>query len=273
MSINKSYRYILCGLTLLSLSACGSIPLKPFGTKSDKVIVTNNTENASEPTALVPVQKQNTINQTRASNIDSSIDIFDLELNPNYRRNVAQPSDRATAPSSSSSVLQYGEEFKTADTSVTIYGLDGDVPPHIGAQPYGHNNVPPVQAHNQGYGQSYDQSLGSVAGQIFFKHGSSRLGSGDLRKIKSLAEKAKFAPVNHITIEGFASKPTQAGTNTTQAHILNLRQSMKRSEKVSKALIRQGVPGEKLKTVSWGASKATGNNTQDRRVDVVIGER
>ena len=109
--------------------------------------------------------------------------------------------------------------------------------------------------------------------QIFFKFGSSRLGSGDENKISRFAEKAKFAPVNRVTVEGYASRPTQAGTGTVEAHVLNLKQSMNRSFAVSKSLMRKGLPNEKIKTVSHGSANATGDEQQDRRVDMFMGDR
>ena len=229
---------------------------------------------------------------------------------PRVSREVDIESPRAAAeefnPSfnkSYDSNAQYSaSSFEPSDSSVTIYGLDDDYSTNYqvnnqgsdqfassySAQPIpqptfgGHDSS--VEIFEAGYGAGYTPNNSSTygynvgsgtsgpAGQIFFKHGSSRLGSGDLNKISNLADQAKFAPVNYITVEGFASKPTQAGSNTAQAHIINLRQSLRRSEKVSKALVKKGVPGDKIKTVSWGASKATGNDAQDRRVDVVMGE-
>lgn len=157
-----------------------------------------------------------------------------------------------------------------SDPSVTIYSLDDQMP--MGAAPsYAmptYNNAglyPPMN--------SYGTMNQGTENQIYFKHGSSRLGSGDLRKLSDAAEQAKFAPVNRITVSGHASQPTQAGTQTVEAHILNLKESMNRSFAVSKTLMQKGVPAEKIKTVSWGATQPTGDESQDRRVDIVMGEQ
>ena len=156
-----------------------------------------------------------------------------------------------------------------ADPSVTIFPLDGPPP-----APYGN---PTNAGYDDGYGmpsveQGY-RGYNGAGGQIFFKNGSSRLGGGDLRQISSVAEQAKFAPVNRVTVAGYASRPTQAGSNTVEGHILNLKESMNRSFAVSKALMKKGVPAEKLKVVSWGSTKPTGNEAQDRRVDIIMGEQ
>ncbi len=288
MRKQKIYDSILCLFAVLSLSACESFQAKNILLKDHKLLSSSAGEAerqlkqegvtvASGSAGAVPnVQKR------LAKNTSSSVEIFDMELNRDYRRGVNPSAGRSSGPSlgvsvspsprqqpRASGVLMYGEAFETSDSSVTIYGLDGDVPPHIGASPYGNNNY---GARGSGVSASALSQSGG-GNQIFFKHGSSRLGSGDMRKISQFAETAKFAPVDYVTVAGFASRPTQAGSNSTQAHIINLRQSMKRSEKVSKALMRKGVPGEKIKTVSWGASKATGNNSHDRRVDMIVGEQ
>ena len=139
----------------------------------------------------------------------TSVEIFDLELNRDYRRGVNSSAGQSPRQQSrSSGGLMYGEAFNTLDSSVTIYGLDGDVPPHIGASPYGNNNYGA-----NGFGSSSVSASAltqSGGNQIFFKHGSSRLGSGDMRKISQFAETAKFAPVDYVTVAGFASRPTNA---------------------------------------------------------------
>lgn len=281
---NTLRRYVLCCLTLLSVSACDTLDWKNHGIFSSHAGESQHQAELNSPTPMPSAMPLDEMNDGNLSN--SSVEIFDMSLNPDYQRGVTPAPMMNDYNNAAMPVVPVGQAFgsmssiPSRDSSVTIYDLDG------GARPYQdiagqYNSVPydssvsiagttssPV-SYNTQYGTGY----GQVAGQIFFKHGSSRLGSGDLRKISSLAEQAKFAPVNYITVEGFASKPTQVGTDTTQAHIINLRQSMKRSEKVSKALVQKGVPGDKIKTISWGASKATGNNTRDRRVDVVMGER
>jgi outer membrane protein OmpA-like peptidoglycan-associated protein len=48
---------------------------------------------------------------------------------------------------------------------------------------------------------------------------------------------------------------------------------MNRSFAVSSALMKEGVSPDSIKTVSWGSARATGNDEQDRRVDISMGER
>ncbi|MEM6812517.1 MAG: OmpA family protein [Pseudomonadota bacterium] len=161
----------------------------------------------------------------------------------------------------------------TSTDNVTIYSLDDPgtlytprVETPIAASPMGM----PMSAQGQSqpvFGTSQaDES-------IFFKHGSSRLGSNDRQKISQFADQAKFAPVNKVTVEGYASRPTQVGSDSVKAHVLNLKESMNRSFAVSKSLIQSGLPQEKIKTVSYGSKRATGDDDFDRRVDLIMGER
>lgn len=157
----------------------------------------------------------------------------------------------------------YSGGVATADPSVTVFPVDGAVPVmHSG------RSVGPSDYHSQ---QTSNYNRGSHS--VYFRHGSSRLGRADKTILSDAAEKARFAPVDHITVVGYASRPTQAGSNSRQSGILNLKESMNRSFEASKTLIQQGVPAEKIKTVSWGSGRATGNQQTDRRVDVVMGDQ
>ena len=274
---NKLSNSLLSCLAVVALSGCESLHYSNVNIKDHNIFSTNagtaqSQMDASNMTSMPGASSVvgGSAGGMQLSNADEqsspSVEIYDMELNPEYNRGA----QAGMSPMMNQSPMQpqmqmgqgYGGFMPASDSSVTIFNLDGGAP----------MNAPQYNAGQVGYTQNaYGNN--QVAGQIFFKHGSSRLGSGDMRKISNLAEQAKFAPVNYVTVEGFASRPTNAGSHSTQAHIINLRQSMKRSEKVSKALVHKGVPGEKIKTVSWGSSKATGDNARDRRVDVVMGER
>ncbi len=195
---------------------------------------------------------------------------------------VSQPVTRM-AQQNYGTLPNYDYQITNASNGdVTVYSLDGAEPaitpriePNMSpapviAMPIG-NTYQPL-ANNQ-FNQQTIMRGGRVDEQIFFKFGSSRLGSVDQQKISAFADTAKFAPINRVTVEGYASKPTQAGIGTVESHILNLKESMNRSFAVSKSLMRNGLPAEKIKTVSYGSTMATGNDQQDRRVDMIMGER
>ncbi len=244
-------------IAAIGLSACGTF----LDQKQPDVDVRMRSDDGSVMTPMAPALRSE--NESGASYSSDSVTINDFNAYPEIPRPTYQ---------NNTGMGYAGGTVPTADSSVTIFALDGDVAPM--AQEY-------AQGYDGGYGydapmnqmSGYNSSYGGGEGQIFFKNGSSRLGSGDMNKLSRVAEQARFAPVNRITVEGYASRPTQAGTQTVEAHILNLKESMNRSFAVSKTLMQKGVPAEKLKTVSWGSTKASGNDTQDRRVDVVMGER
>ena len=236
----KSYRYLIVLISIFTLSACGHM-----GTASKDVDVVSTQDNGSSTPVMTAPPIQNT---------KSNYGVL-----PNFDYQVTNASNG----------------------NVTVYSLDG-APPAITPRIEANMSPSPVVAQpiGQFYASSNPQSYSrssrgsSVADeQIFFKNGSSRLGRIDKQKISRFADAAKFAPVNRVTVEGYASRPTQRGTNTVEGHILNLKESMNRSFAVSKSLIQNGLPAEKIKTVSYGSTKATGNHAQDRRVNMIMGER
>ena len=305
MSIKSKYRLVFCLFAVLSVSACEKFHLDMLKVSNHDLFTTHageaqyqaeheamNKTGQSSRGDVTPLPVQNPSRQSAmpaavGSIETNSVEIFDMEPIAGYTRGGSPQQQQAPAyntqpPMAAQSSVQVnpimggnGQGQFAADKSVMIYGLDGqevqsgfDFSGSMARTPVG-QSYSDNSFSSRGSRASF--STASAGNQILFKHGSSRLGRGDIRKISGMAEEAKFAPVDYISVEGYASRPTQYGRNTTQAHIINLRQSMKRSEKVSKALIAKGVPGEKIKTVSWGATRATGNNRFDRRVDVNIG--
>lgn len=114
-------------------------------------------------------------------------------------------------------------------------------------------------------------SVGAARSSVYFPYGSSSLDRESRVALNSVAEKAKFAPVDRVSVEGYASKPTQVA-DPVKSKILNLKESMNRAQAVSQNLIEEGVPAEKIKTVAWGDTKpSSGNEAAERRVDIITG--
>lgn len=259
--MNRYFSYAFVASSLVLLSACGTF--LDTKTHSPKVDVQMRSDNGNLITPMPPALKSD------GEGYDPHRGMGEMTVSA--MNNNRQPAFQPPMPAPMLPT-NYGGGLPTSDSSVTVFSLDGDIAPV--AQEYIHDNG---ATSNVGYmpviGDMAANYSGNAQGQIFFKHGSSRLGSGDMRKLSNVADQAKFAPVNRITVEGYASQPTQAGSQTVESHVLNLKESMNRSFAVSKTLIQKGVPAEKVKTVSWGATKSSGNNKQDRRVDIVMGER
>jgi len=111
---------------------------------------------------------------------------------------------------------------------------------------------------------------GYTPSQIFFKHGSSRLGGGDKQVLRQVADQAKFAPVDRVRIEGHASARTGVA-DPVESKIVNLKESMNRAFNVSSQLMRDGVPAEKIQTTVWGDTQNSGEEAYNRRVDIITG--
>lgn len=180
------------------------------------------------------------------------------------------------------------------DPSVTIYPLDGyaaypgdlrPAPMMAGGGREWPNSILPV-------GKTYDSAMtpppdsfggdqpmaieggklaprvGTTVSNVYFKYGSARLDGSDKTALGNVAEAAKFAPVDRVSIEGHASAPTQTN-DPVKSKILNLKESMNRTNAVSQELIQRGVPAEKIKAVAWGDTKPSGGSeAAQRRVDI-----
>lgn len=105
---------------------------------------------------------------------------------------------------------------------------------------------------------------------VYFKHGSSRLGSIDRAKIKELAERLKAASQSVVVI-GHASQRTGI-KNPVTSKSANLTMSAKRATAVMNELARHGVKARQLNVSAEGDTKSGGKETeaQDRRVDILF---
>jgi len=151
------------------------------------------------------------------------------------------------------------------DPRVTVYPLDGDYSAYPVAPSWPNATLPinpmPVSGPRTSAGRT----------SIYFPHGSANIEGKDQAVLLEAVEAAKFAPVDRVIVEGYASQQAQTG-DPVRAKILNLKESLKRASTVSEQLIEQGVPAEKIKTVGWGDTKPSGGDeAQERRVDIVTG--
>lgn len=105
--------------------------------------------------------------------------------------------------------------------------------------------------------------------RVYFGYGSSTLNGANHAALNTIAENAKFAPVDRVMVEGHASSAAQS-KDIVAAKIMNLKQSMDRAAAVSGALMQKGVPAEKIKTVAWGDTMPYGQGeAAQRRVDII----
>ncbi len=105
--------------------------------------------------------------------------------------------------------------------------------------------------------------------RVYFGYGSATLNGANHAALNTIAETAKFAPVDRVMVEGHASSAAQS-KDIVAAKIMNLKQSMDRAAAVSGALMQKGVPAEKIKTVAWGDTMPYGQGeAAQRRVDII----
>lgn len=201
-----------------------------------------------------------------------SVEIYDLD-------NATQ----AGAP-----IASVQPDFKgipmATDPRVTIYPLDnnGGYPGQYAAAPQQTwpNSILPMGNMTASPAGWDDQPMKISGGRlspvvtparssVYFPYGSAKIDRENNNALSSVAENAKFAPVDRVSVEGFASKRAQTN-DPVKAKILNLKESINRAQSVSQNLIEKGVPAEKIKTVGWGDTRpTTGVEESERRVDII----
>lgn len=168
------------------------------------------------------------------------------------------------------------------EPNVTVFPLadDGPYPGQAMPQMAWPNAVLPSYAGSEQMTPMPAPSVTSYAGsggpaRVYFRHGSASLDRDDRKVLKQVSEEAKFAPVSRVSVEGHASR--RAGTgDPVKDQIVNLKESMNRAFEVSKTMMLNGVPGEKIKTTAWGDTKPPimvqgSEEAESRRVEVYTG--
>ena len=289
----KSFLVVVVGLFVSPLlGACAAmedwsdIPNVKNETAKEEVKVTNRLDSAPgiQPVPQFPVPGDRDLKVMTSKLSGGSVEIYDIDGGA-----------QMAAPIGPVSVEQTPAGIPLAtDPRVTVYPLDGVstvyTPAYPQAQgwpnavlPVGHTASGSMTPGPDAWGG--DDGRGSLAieggklvsragpnvSNIYFPYGSARLGREDSNVLSNVAETAKFAPVERVSVEGHASKPTQTN-DPIKSRILNLKESMNRATAVSAELIEKGVPAEKIKTVGWGDTKGAGEGeAAQRRVDVLTG--
>ncbi len=107
---------------------------------------------------------------------------------------------------------------------------------------------------------------------VYFAHDSASLDKSSRRLLTSVADDASDS-TREIIVEGHASKVADAN-DPKEKDIINLKKSMDRAYNVSRALIRQGVPADKITTCAFGDTEPPRNldsmneNAASRRVEI-----
>lgn len=262
----KSLINAMLALTTLSmLAACDHIQ----GGRKQQAVV--SAEEETRTSAANPMPEARALTSAELRNMTSiasngSVEIYDID-GDNYQAGGVPVVTQSPQ----------GIPFAT-DSRVTVYPIDDYAPPP--GVTYGGGILTPEWP-NAAFPTDYNVGamdpgkLPSRAGQgissVYFDYGSAQLSGGDRSVLNTVAETAKFAPVDRVSVEGHASSAAQT-SDPIKAKILNLKESMNRAQAVSQDLIQRGVPAEKLKTVGWGDTKPNGvGEAQQRRVDIITG--
>ena len=287
----KTAMAFIAAFVILPLGACEHYSDGNTSSPSQETMPTTGMNNAPgvRPVPEVPVPNDRDLKVMTNKLSGGSVEIYYVDSGmPQTRGGMGAP----VAPVQQ----EYVGIPMATDPNVTIYPLDGysdypgelrpaAMPTATGYQNEWPNAVLPVgRIYDSGMSPAPDSfggdqrmaieggKLVSRAGgdvsNVYFKYGSARLDGTDKSVLGNVAEAAKFAPVDRVSVEGHASAPTQVA-DPVKSKILNLKESMNRASAVSQELIEKGVPAEKIKTVGWGDTKPSGGSeAAQRRVDI-----
>jgi outer membrane protein OmpA-like peptidoglycan-associated protein len=272
---------VVAVMAMLSLTACESLGGKEKAPQEDPPpTISGRMENAPgvQPVPIFPAPTDNDLKVMTTKLSGGSVEIYDL--------NGPAP-DMGYASGSVPPVYQDPQGIPLAtDPRVTVYPVDGyssfqpeptwpnavlPVTGSVSRADGGPSPFSPERDQNVEGGKLPSRAAPGIS-NVYFRYGSSNLDGTDRSVLREVAETAKFAPVDRVKVEGFASAPAQTN-DPVKAKILNLKESLKRASTVSEHLIEEGVPAEKIETKAWGDTKPSGaGEAAERRVDIVTGQ-
>ena len=152
--------------------------------------------------------------------------------------------------------------------SVTVYPVEQDdagvMPHHVIEE----NGMEPVTSEPMSYGDRVDQ--------IYFAHGSARIGARDHKHLAVVVKKALRRQNPNLTVVGHASHRVNTTDDPVRKKEINFEMAQKRANAVTNALTQQGVDPGWVMAVSKGDDEPNphrGKRSQeaaDRRVEVFV---
>ena len=159
-----------------------------------------------------------------------------------------------------------------ANQDVTVFPVEQDdtgVMPHHVIEENGTEPAPVVsEAMPANYGQKIDQ--------LYFAHGSARIGAHDSKHLAVVANKAMRRQNPNLTVVGHASHRVNTTDDPVRKKEINFEMAQKRANAVTNALTRQGIDPGWVMAVSKGDEEPNmhrGKRSQeaaDRRVEVFV---
>lgn len=159
----------------------------------------------------------------------------------------------------------------SADPSVTVFPFSEDMYTP-GVRPSMYYGVRPPEVMAAGDIERIPAYIGQP-NRIYFDHGSAALGATARQVIASVAQHYQGGL---IAVEAHASQRAQVSDPVHRAEV-NYRMSMRRAMAVTKQLIAQGVPAERIKTTALGDTRPVAEEVDarteglNRRVEILTG--
>lgn len=159
----------------------------------------------------------------------------------------------------------------SADPSVTVFPFTEDMYTP-GVRPSTYYGVRPPEVVAEGDIERIPAYIGQP-NRIYFDHGSAALGATARQVIASVAQRYQGGIV---AVEAHASQRAQVTDPIRRAEV-NYRMSMRRAMAVTRQLIAQGIPAERIKTTALGDTRPVTQEVDartealNRRVEILTG--
>jgi outer membrane protein OmpA-like peptidoglycan-associated protein len=166
------------------------------------------------------------------------------------------------------------------NSNVTVFPLEEDdsgvMPHHVVEQPLDATTVTEVGPEPAPVTSEPVGGYGKLTNQLFFAHGSARIGSIDHKKLATTAHKLHKRAGASVTVVGHASHRVNGVTDPVRKKEINFEMAQKRANAVTSALTQSGVDPGWVLAVSKGDDEPNphrGKRSQeaaDRRVEVFV---
>ena len=160
----------------------------------------------------------------------------------------------------------------SADGSVTVFPVEQ--PQDVAPAPVTDdaNMLPPVADDTAKSADNY----GDLAQELYFAHGSSKIGDSDRKSLQALAKGFKHSDKQvDLTIVGHASTRVDGVSDDMQRKLINFKMAQKRADAVTRVLKKSGVQPDRIQAISKGDEEPNpsipagkSQEAADRRVDV-----
>lgn len=182
--------------------------------------------------------------------------------------------DREAVPLNNTVVEPLPGPGVQVNDSVSVYPLDHET--EVAPQPLMPVEPAPVEPQPVVAEPVSAADYGQMMQQLFFAHGSARIGAVDHRHLHVVAQKIRKRSSVAVTVVGHASHRVNTTTDPVRKKEINFEMAQKRANAVTSALSADGVNPSWVMAVSKGDEESNphpGKRSQeaaDRRVEVFV---